>query len=180
MSTPTTDSPARIRRIYDRHAGLYADSLIAEATALLDAYLATAAQHGYGEKADEDGWLARSAAETVVQAHRQRGERSSTETYKLIGALRAAFETEGLEVVSTPVRMGIGVAPLPGGPTWGTAGGLAVALYVDSGWELMLNATRTTSHSIHAPVTEAGAAEVAQLVRGVLRGDLPDPFRRNR
>ncbi|MFE4663818.1 hypothetical protein ACWCQZ_46895 [Streptomyces sp. NPDC002285] len=57
-------------------------------------------------------------------------------------------------------------------------GGLAVVLYTDSAWELMLNSTRTTSHTIHAPVTEAGAAEVAQLVHGVLSGDVTDPFRR--
>lgn len=44
----------------------------------------------------------------------------------------------------------------------------------------MLNATRTPSCTIHAPATKAGAAEVAQLVHGVLRGDTPDPFRRNR
>ncbi|MFJ7023482.1 MULTISPECIES: hypothetical protein [unclassified Streptomyces] len=182
MSTPTTESPARIRRIYAGHAGLYADSLVTEAAGLLDAYLATAEQHGLDRKAaDEEGWLALSAAEAIARKYRRPAtERTSAELSRLSTALRAALTAEGLEVVPTPVRMGLGVAPLPGGPTWGTAGGLAVALYSDSGWELMLNATRTTSHSIHAPVTEAGAAEVAQLVHGVLRGDIADPFRRNR
>ncbi|GGT78741.1 hypothetical protein ABT368_31770 [Streptomyces althioticus] len=180
MSTPTTDSPARIRRIYDGHAGLYAPSVVDEAAALLDAYLATAEQHGLDRKAaDDEGWLALAAAEAVARKYRRpETERTSAELAELSAALRAALTAEGLEVVPTPVRMGVGVAPLPGGPTWGTAGGLAVALYSDSGWELMLNATRTTAHSICAPVTEAGAAEVARLVHGVLRGDIRDPFRR--
>ncbi|MGW1980734.1 hypothetical protein [Streptomyces sp. NPDC001889] len=43
----------------------------------------------------------------------------------------------------------------------------------------MVNSTRTTVHTIHAPATAAGAAEVAQLVHGVLRGDITDLFRRN-
>ncbi|AZM64989.1 MULTISPECIES: hypothetical protein [unclassified Streptomyces] len=147
---------------------------------MLDAYLATAEQHGLDRKAaDDEGWLALAAAEAVARKYRRpESERTSAELAELSAALRAALTAEGLEVVPTPVRMGVGVAPLPGGPTWGTAGGLAVALYSDSGWELMLNATRTTAHSICAPVTEAGAAEVARLVHGVLRGDIRDPFRR--
>nr|WP_011265208.1 hypothetical protein [Streptomyces sp. F11]AAX51313.1 unknown [Streptomyces sp. F11] len=182
MTTPSADSPARIRRIYDGQAGLYAPSVVTEAAALLDAYLATAEQHGLDRKAaDDEGWLALAAAEAVSQKYRRpKTERTSAELNKLSTALTNALTAEGLEVVPTPVRMGVGVSPVPGGPTWGMAGGLAVALYSDSGWELMLNATRTTSHSICAPVTEASAAEVAQLVHGVLRGDIADPFRRNR
>lgn len=182
MTTPTADSPARIRRIYDGHAGLYAPSVVTEAAALLDAYLTTAEQHGLDSKAaDGEGWLALAAAEAVSQKYRRpKTERTSAELNKLSTALTKALTAEGLEVVPTPVRMGVGVSPVPGGPIWGMAGGLAVALYADSGWELMVNSSRTTSHSICAPVTEAGAAEVAQLVHGVLRGDVPDPFRRNR
>ncbi|MCQ6249273.1 hypothetical protein [Streptomyces malaysiensis] len=182
MPTPATDSPTRVRRIYDGHAGLYASSVVTEAAALLDTYLAVAEQHGLDrEAADGEGWLALAAAEAVSRKYRRpKTERTSVELNKLSTALSNALTAEGLEVVPTPVRMGVGVAPVPGGPTWGMAGGLAVALYSDSGWELMLNATRTTSHSIHAPVTEAGAAEVAQLVHGVLVGATRDPFRRGR
>ncbi|WP_406514570.1 hypothetical protein OG851_43590 (plasmid) [Streptomyces sp. NBC_00161] len=182
MTTPTTDSPARIRRIYDGHAGLYAPSVVTEAAALLDAYLATAEQHGLDRKAaDEDGWLALSAAEAISRKYgRPATERTSTELSQLGRELNTALTAEGLEVVPTPVRMGTGVAPVPGGPTWGMDGGLAVALYADSGWELMVNSIRTSSYTIHAPATAAGAREVAQLVHGVLRGDVADPFRRNR
>lgn len=182
MSTPTTDSPARIRRIYEGHAGLYADSLVTEAAALLDAYLATAEQHGLDRKAaDEEGWLAVSAAEAIARKYsRPQTERTSAELSQLVRELNTALTAEGLEVVPTQVRMGTGVAPLPGGPTWGMNGGLTVALYSDSGWHLMVNAARTTVHTIHAPDTAAGTREVAQLVRSVLRGDVADPFRRNR
>lgn len=182
MTTPTTDSPAKVRRVYDRHTGLYAPSVVAEAAALLDAYLATAEQHGLDRKeADEEGWLALSAAEAVARKYgRPKTERTSAELSQLVRELNTALTAEGLEVVPTQVRMGTGIAPVPGGPTWGMNGGLAVALYADSGWELMVNATRTTAHTIHAPATADGAREVAELVHGVLRGDLVDPFRRNR
>ncbi|MET9484775.1 hypothetical protein [Streptomyces sp. NPDC006638] len=182
MTTPTADSPTRVRRIYDRNAGLYAPSVVAEAASLLDAYLATAEQHGLDRKAaDEDGWLALSASETVSRKYsRPETERTSAELSTLVRELNAALTAEGLEVVPTQIRMGTGVAPLPGGPTWGMNGGLAISLYSDSGWQLMANVARTTVHTIYAPATAAGAREVAQLVHAVLRGDATDPFRRNR
>lgn len=182
MTTPTTDSAARVRRIYDRHAGLYVPSVVTEAANLLDAYLTTAERYGLDRAAaDQDGWLALAAAETVSRKYsRPTPERTSTEVLQLGTALHNMLTAEGLEIVSTPVRMGVGVAPVPGGPTWGANGGLAVALYTDSGWELMVNSVRTTSHTIHAPATADGAREVAKLVHGVLCGDVPDPFRRTR
>ncbi|WP_327332964.1 hypothetical protein [Streptomyces anulatus] len=182
MSTTSTDSHARIRRIYDGYAGLYADSLVTEAATLLDAYLATAEQHGLDRKAaDEDGWLAQSAAETIARKYsRPTTERTSAELSQLVRDLNAALTAKGLEVVPTQIRMGTGVAPLPGGPTWGMNGGLTVALYSDSGWHLMVNAARTTVHTIHAPDTPDGTREVAHLVHGVLRGDIADPFRKGR
>ncbi|NUR01392.1 MAG: hypothetical protein HOY79_34155 [Streptomyces sp.] len=174
--TPSAASRARIRRIYDGYAGLYAPSVVDEAARLLDAYLATAAQH---EANDDDGYLGRAAAEATARKHgRPPAERDLAELNRLSRELIEALTTEGLEIVPTPVRMGVGVAPVPEGPRWGPDGGLAVALYADSGWELMVNALRTTSYTIHAPATEAGAAEVARLVHAVLRGDVRDPFRR--
>lgn len=182
MTTPTTDSPTRIERIYNRYAGLYAPSVVAEAAELLDAYLATAEQHGLDRKAaDEEGWLAVSAAEAVARKYsRPKTERTPAELSQLTRELNTALTAEGLEVVPTQVRMGTGIAPVSGGPTWGMNGGLAVALYADSGWELMVNSTRTRTFTIHAPATAAGAREVAQLVHAVLRGDATDPFRQDR
>ncbi|MGW1616792.1 hypothetical protein ACWCQZ_46890 [Streptomyces sp. NPDC002285] len=55
------------------------------------------------------------AAEAVARKH----GRPATELHQLVAALRTALTAEGLEVVDPPVRMGVGVAPLPGGPTWG-------------------------------------------------------------
>lgn len=182
MTTPTTDSPARVRRIYDGHAGLYVPSLVTEAAALLDAYLATAEQHGLDRKAaDDDGWLAVAAAEAVARKYsRPQTERTSAELSQLVRELTTALTAEGLEIVPTQIRMGTGVAPVPGGRTWGMNSGLTVALYSDSAWHLMANAAGTTVHTIHAPATADGAREVAELVHGVLRGDITDPFRRNR
>lgn len=182
MNTPTTDSPTRIRRIYDGHAGLYAPSVVTEAAALLDSYLATAEQYGLDrEAADGEGWLALAAAEAVSGKYgRPATERTPSELSQLGRDLNAALTAEGLEIVPTQVRMGTGVAPLPGGRTWGMNGGLTVALYSNSGWHLMVNATGTAVLTVCAPVTAVGAREVAEVVRDVLRGDVADPFRRNR
>ncbi|MEE1838096.1 hypothetical protein [Streptomyces sp. SP17KL33] len=173
---------ARVQRIYDGHAGLYVPSVVAAAAALLDAYLVTAEQRGLDRAdADYDGWLAMSAAETVSRQYgRPKVERTAADLSRLLSELRTALTAEGLTVVPTPVRMGIGVDPLPEGPRWGSRGGLAVALYSNTGWELMVNSERATGFTIHAPATAAGAAEVAALVHGLLRGDVPDPFRRPR
>ncbi|MFD8851865.1 hypothetical protein [Streptomyces sp. NPDC059604] len=182
MTTSIADSSTRVEKIYTRYAGLYAPSVVAEAAALLDAYLATAEQHGLDRTAaDEEGGLAVSAAEAVARKYRRpKTDRTSVELSQLTRELTAALTEEGLEIVPTQIRMGTGVAAVPGGPTWGMAGGLAVAIYADSGWELTANSTRTSVHTIHAPATAAGAREVARLVHAVLRGDIANPFNRNR
>ncbi|MCX4489865.1 hypothetical protein OG890_38935 [Streptomyces anulatus] len=191
MRTRTTDSPTRIRHVYDGHVGLYADILVTEAAALLDAYLTTAKKHGLDRSvADEQGWLALSAADAIARKYcRPAIELTHDKLTALATALRTAFTAEGMTVISSQIPMGVAVAPLPDGPGWGTGpggwddpGGLAVAFHSNSGWALTTNHTRrhVPVHPIYAPATEAGAAEVAQLVHGVLRGDTADPFRRNR
>jgi hypothetical protein len=183
LPSSASDSAEKVRKVLAGYSGLYAPSIITEAAALLDAYLDTAEQCGLDRAAANfDGWLTLAAAESVSRQYggRPKQERTSAQLHSLVGELRTALAAEGLEIVPTPVRMGIGVAPLPGGPTWGMGRGLAVAMYVDSGWELMANSEQTRVHAIHAPATVAGAAEVAHLVHGVLQGTEPDPFRRNR
>lgn len=177
-AAPSAESVQKVRRLLAGYRALYAPSVIDQAAALLDAYLDTAEQHGLDRgAANWDGYLTQAAAEPVSRQYgRPQQERTPAELYGLVADLRAVLVAEGLEVVPTPVPMGVGVAPLPGGPTWG----LAVALYTNGGWELMTNAERSRAFTIHAPATTAGAAEVARLVRGVLQGTEPDPFRRDR
>ncbi|MER8030702.1 hypothetical protein ABTZ78_17285 [Streptomyces bauhiniae] len=178
-ATPTAESVSKIRAAYDAHAAFYAPSVVTDAARLRDALFATAADHGHQPDADGLAWLTMAATEATSRKYGlPRPERPAPETYALHAALRKALVEEGLVLASDcPIRMGVGVDPLPGGPTWGMGNGLAVALYVDSGWELLVNTSRSRAFTIYAPATAAGAGEVAAIVHGILRGDLEDPFR---
>jgi len=189
MTTPTTPpatptprpaSVERIRKIYDSYTGLYAPSVIEEAAQLLDELLAVAHRHGHTDpRSDAAGWLAQAAAEAVSTKYRRPDEdRTAAELAQAWDDLTAAFTTRGLTTVPSRGPRGVAVAPIPPGPAWGYGTGLAVALYADSGWDLMVNQPSSRVYAIHAPVTAAGAAEVAELVHGVLTGRIPDPFRR--
>ncbi|MFJ6540535.1 hypothetical protein ACIQMP_07805 [Streptomyces sp. NPDC091385] len=179
-TTPSEASVEKIRAVYDGHAAFYAPSVVTDAALFLDALLATAADHGHEADADGLGGLTMAAADAASRKHGlPRPERTAPEAYALHAALREALVAEGLVLSSyCPIRMGVGVDPLPGGPSWGMDQvGLAVALFVNSGWDLLANTARTRAFSIYAPATPGGAAEVAGIVHGILRGDLADPFR---
>ncbi|MFJ8798504.1 hypothetical protein [Streptomyces sp. NPDC102487] len=180
MTAPRT-SEDRIRAAYEGHAALYAPSVVTAAAQLLDDLLDAASKHGHDSDVDGLSWLTVAAAEATSRKYgRPRTERTSTEVYTLHAALSAALDEQGLTREGAWVRMGVAVKPRDDGPSWGLGGttGLAVALYTDSGWELMVNAPQTRAFTIHAPATEAGAAEVARIVRDILTGDRRDPFRR--
>jgi hypothetical protein len=182
-SQPTSTSIDRISTYLHPLAALHAPSVIAEAAGLLDAWLGVLDERGIDRRAEGPGWLAQAAAETVTaQYGRPATNRSSGELVELQHALTGAFRDEGLTIAHSVVRMGIAIEPVDGGPRWGIAGhtGLAVALYADSGWELMVNQMRTRSFTIYAPATADGAREVAALVAGIARGDVKDPFRARR
>lgn len=179
-SAAAAESVARIRKIYDGYTGLYAPSVIEEAARYLDDLLAAAEQHGHTDpRSDAAGWLVQAAAEaTSVKYQRPAKERTSDELAELRAALKTAFTARGVTVVPSRGPAGVAVAPIPPGPAWGSGTGVAVTLYSDSGWELSINRPQSLVHAIYAPATAAGAAEVADLVHGVLTDVVPDPFRR--
>jgi hypothetical protein len=179
-SQPTSTSIDRVSAYLEPLAALHTPTTIAEAAGLLDAWLDVLDQRGIDQRAEAAGWLAQAAAETITAPYgRPATDRSSGELVELQHALSNALREECLTIAHSVVRMGIAIEPVDGGPRWGMAGhtGLAVALYADSGWELMVNQMCTRSFTIYAPATVDGAREVAALVAGIARGDLKDPFR---
>lgn len=179
---PTKHSTDKITAWYAGLRSLHAPSVIAEAARLLDALHETADTYGHPRNSYHLGGLTTAAAEATAGKHGSPpATRSLPEITTLHAALGSAFLDEGLTQAVSRVRMGTAVEPLTGGLTWGLDGrtGLAVALYSNSGWELMVNQPRTRVFTIHAPATPDGAREVAAIVHGILRGDLPDPFRSN-
>ncbi|MFI5987087.1 hypothetical protein ACIBEA_40260 [Streptomyces sp. NPDC051555] len=182
MTTPSS-SLDRVRMVYAGYAGLYAPSVATEAAALLDDLLDTAAQYGHDHQAEATGWLVTAAAEaTSTKYGRPAVERTITELAELSRALNTALTREGLTLTLARGGSNSAVEPLSGGPTWGLDGrtGLAVGIYLNSGWDLAVNQGRSTVHSIYAPATADGAREVAVIVRDILLGKAEDPFRPSR
>ncbi|MFC8676708.1 hypothetical protein ACFUEN_28985 [Streptomyces griseorubiginosus] len=177
---PTEDSINKITTHYSGLRALYAPSVIKEAAQLLDAFHKTAHDHGHTRDSLHLGALIPAAADATAGKYgRPSAERTHTEVVALHAALAEALRAEGLTIAASRIPFGVAVEPLPGGPRWGWDGitGLAVALYPDGGWDLMVNTPRTRVFTIHAPSTPDGAREVAAIVHSLLRGDLADPFR---
>ncbi|MFD9303041.1 hypothetical protein ACFWCB_10255 [Streptomyces sp. NPDC060048] len=144
---------------------------------------ATAAKYGHDRQNEGLGWLVTAAAEaTSTKYGRPAVERTITELAELSRALNTALTREGLTPAPARGRGTTAVEPVSGGPTWGLDGrtGLAVGIYLNSGWDLTVNQQQTSVHSIYAPATADGAREVAVIVRDILRGKAEDPFRRRR
>ncbi|WP_019059975.1 hypothetical protein [Streptomyces prunicolor] len=182
QAPPTEHSTNKITTWYAGLRALYVPSVIAEAAHLLDALHETAAAHGHPreDRLGRLGGLITAAAEATADKYRRpTTNRQLDEINELHRALTQAFTEAGLTITGSHVRMGVAVEPLEGGPRWGwdNAAGLAVALYADSGWELMVNNPRTRVFTIHAPDTPDGAREVAAIVHSIAAGDLPNPFR---
>ncbi|MFJ6085138.1 hypothetical protein ACIQI8_27390 [Streptomyces sp. NPDC092369] len=180
---PTPQSITHITRHYSGLRALYGPSVITEAALLLDALYGTAGEHGHSreDRLGRLGGLITAAAEASAGKYgRPAVERTGNEIAALLMALRDAFQGEGLTVTGCQVRLGVAVEPLRTEPRWGLDGrtGLAVAVYSDSGWELLVNQASSTVVSIHAPTTKDGAREVAGIVKGILKGEIADPFRR--
>jgi len=180
---PTEQSIDKISAVYSGYRALYAPSVIADAARLLDALYETAAEHGHPRQdplGRLSGLITAAAEATAGKYGRPAAERTPTEIVALQAELGLAFLDEGLTPAVSQVHMGVAAEPLADGPSWGPHGraGLAVALYADSGWELMVNQPRTRVFTLHAPATPDGAREVAAIVHGILAGDVEDPFRK--
>lgn len=176
---PTAQAYEAVSSYYSRLRTLYAPSVVREAARMLDDLLDVAVRHGHDRASSDLSWLTTAAAEATSGTYRRPAvERSGAEVTAMLQVLTRALAAEGLTVTNARRRNSVAVDPVPGGPTWGAGGrGLAVALYADATWDLGANLISTRSVSIHAPVTEDGAREVAVIVNSVLRGYISDPFR---
>ncbi|MBP0454008.1 hypothetical protein J5Y04_31370 [Kitasatospora sp. RG8] len=173
-------STAVVTRAYERLAGLCGPTVQLEAALLLDDLYAATAKHGHERTSTDLGWLVTAATEATSSKHRHRGpNRSVAELQQLTKALTTGLTEAGLVLTLSAGRTGAAVEPLSGGPVWGGNGrtGLAVGIYLNGGWDVMVNQPQSRVFSLYAPATEAGAREVAEIVHGNLSGDRPDPFR---
>ncbi|MYS36345.1 hypothetical protein K388_07127 [Streptomyces sp. KhCrAH-43] len=154
---------------------IYTPSVLAEAAELLGKLYSAGQEHHI----DREDWAAvTSLPMGVLDALAARYCSRVTLTHveyntvrdRLIGELDARNLT-------AERRQRVTVAPLPGGPSWGSSGrsGLSLGLTV-GGWDISVDEIASRPHSIAAPATEDGARDVAELVRKILSGEAPNPF----
>lgn len=188
--TTATDGPVFTAEAYasvekaakDRHA-LYVPSVLEHAAALLTDLSATGERHGVTPA--EWGWvsdLAGSALDVVARQYERAPdpERTHAKVNSLLGHLIGALTSEEIGLTARLGGPGIIVDRGPNTPRGGFHGDadIEVRIYSDGGWHFSFAADGASVMSIVAPASEAGASQVAEVVRAFVRGELGNPFRR--
>ncbi|MFD4320530.1 hypothetical protein [Streptomyces sp. NPDC058548] len=155
---------------------LYTPSVLAEAVELLSKLYAAGQEH----RIDREDWAAVTSLpvgvlDVLAARYCSRVELTGTEWYAARDALIGELSAKGLTI-----RPGerVAVEPLPDGPRFGYRGQASVSLALTSGgWDIRVDEVASAGpHPIAAAATEAGAREVAELVRKILSGEVPSPF----
>ncbi|MDN3262896.1 hypothetical protein QWJ26_24430 [Streptomyces sp. CSDS2] len=192
MSTDTvTDGPAYTTEAYaavekasrSHRTTLYVPSVLEHAAELLTDLWAAGERHGV--TASEWGWavdLAGGALDVVSRRYeRPEKERTAAETLALARHLLEALTSDeiGLSAKLGP-RASVIVergANTPRGGFHGDAN-LIVGIASNAGWDVAFNQNGASLLSIAAPASQAGAFQVAGIVRALVHGELGNPFRR--
>ncbi|MFJ8388652.1 hypothetical protein ACIQ9Q_29825 [Streptomyces sp. NPDC094438] len=154
---------------------IYVPSVLAEAAELLGKLYAAGQEHHI----DPEDWAAVTGLPVGVLSvldarYCSRVKLSTSELHAARDTLVA--ELSARRVTVQPGQR-IAVAPLPGGPAWGSRGESGLSLGLSSeGWDIRVDEIASQPRPIAAPTTEEGAREVAGLVHKILSGESADPF----
>ncbi|MYR41264.1 hypothetical protein [Streptomyces sp. SID5910] len=160
---------------------LYAPSVLEHAAELLTALWAAGEKHGV--PVSEWSWtgdLAGSALGAVARQYESapKPERTVAQVVALQGHLVSALTELGLTArLGGP---GVIVERGPDTPRGGFHGDadIDVRIYSDGGWTFSFEAQGASVMSIVAPASQAGASQVAEIVRAFVRGELGNLFSR--
>ena len=191
---PTTDSPATDGPAFSTEAyaavekaakgrrALYVPSVLEHAAELLTALWATGEQHGVTPA--EWNWVSDLAGGTLDVVSRQyeyesapKPGRTIAEIVSLQGHLVSALKELGLTArLGGP---GVIVDRGPDTPRGGYHGDadIDVRIHSDGGWAFSFAAQGAPVMSIVAPASQAGASQVAEIIRAFVRGELGNVFR---
>ncbi|MFE4658199.1 hypothetical protein ACFRFJ_16130 [Streptomyces hydrogenans] len=186
-TSATTDGPAYTTEAYaavEKAAGsrraLYVPSVLEHAAELLTDLWATGEKHGVAQ--GEWAWvtgLADAAVDVVARQYDRapKPERTVEQVVTLQGHLISALKELGL--TARPGSPGVIVSRGPDTPRGGYNGDadIDVRIYSDGGWAFSFAADGASVMSIVAPASQAGASQVAEIVRAFVRGELGNVFR---
>lgn len=177
----STEAYAAIAKAAKSRRSLYAPSVLEQAAELLTAVWAAGEKHGVTPA--DWGWTTDLTGGTLDVVSRQYESapepvRTIAKIVSLNGHLVHALNELGLNArLGGP---GVIVPRTPETPRGGRDGDADVEarIYSDGGWALTFNQEGAPVTTIVAPASEAGASQVAEIVRAFVRGELGNVVRR--
>lgn len=177
----STEAYAAVEKAAKGRSALYVPSVLEHAAQLLTALWAAGEKHGVTPT--EWGWTTDLAGGTLDVVSRQyesapKPARTVAQVVSLQGHLIGALQELGLTArLGGP---GVIVDRGPDTPRGGYHGDadVDVRIYSDGGWVFSFAADGASVMSIVAPASQAGASQVAEVVRAFVCGELGNVFRR--
>ncbi|MFJ4343194.1 hypothetical protein [Streptomyces sp. NPDC088915] len=179
----TTEAYAAVEKAAKGRRDLYVPSVLEHAAELLTALWAAGEQHGV-TPGDWDWSTSLGAAALDVvsrQYEHPKPERHHQELNTLVRHLLDALTSEEIGLTATLLSYpGVLVERGPQTPHGGYHGDadVEIRIYSDGGWTFSFAAEGASVVSIIAPASQAGASQVAEIVRAFVRGELANPFLR--
>jgi hypothetical protein len=178
----STEAYAAVEKAAKSRRALYVPSVLEHAAGLLTDLWATGEKHGVAQ--GEWAWVTGLADASVDVVARQyesapKPERTVAQIVALQGHLIAALTSEELGLTARPGSPGVIVSRGPDTPRGGYNGDadIDVRIYSDGGWAFSFAADGAPVMAIVAPASQAGASQVAEIVRAFVRGELGNVFR---
>lgn len=179
----STEAYAAVEKAAKSRHALYAPSVLEHAAELLTDLWTAGERHGVAP--GDWAWVTGLADASVDVVARQYGrpekERTHEETFALTRYLLAALTSEEIGLSAKPgPRASVVIerrADTPRGGFHGDAN-VIVGIYSDGGWDVAFNQNGASVLSIVAPASQAGASQVAEIIRALVHGELGNPFRR--
>ncbi|MFB7584594.1 hypothetical protein [Streptomyces hydrogenans] len=176
----STEAYAAVEKAAKSRRALYVPSVLEHAAELLTDLWAAGEKHGVAQ--GEWTWVTGLADASVDVVARQyesapKPERTVEQVLALQGHLTSALTELGL--TARPGSPGVIVSRGPDTPRGGFNGDadIDVRIYSDGGWAFAFAVDGASVMSIVAPASQAGASQVAEIVRAFVRGELGDVFR---
>ncbi|WP_435059510.1 hypothetical protein [Streptomyces sp. bgisy060] len=176
----STEAHAAVEKAANSRRSLYVPSVLEHAAELLTALWAAGEKHGVAPA--DWGWTTDLAGGTLDVVARQyesapKPERTVEQVLALQGHLTDALKELGL--TARPGSPGVIVNRGPDTPRGGYHGDadIDVRIYSDGGWAFSFAVDRASVMSIVAPASQAGASQVAEIIRAFVRGELGNVFR---